>query len=299
MKRGWLISQTVDLILLLIGFAILLIFLFPNALDFIFGASEVLETATIPVTVDKALLERSANSMVAYKSKMYSNVQKMLENFAEKPADSSENILIRQNYDPADANSKYRWAFAKIVADKLYDCSLKTTYQADKLAKLLAIAETEPTKCIVCYNIHVAPDARPLLESKKTGRIDDFGFYYWLNIFSPMKQKESYYELIGSGYQFPEGLSETKMQLSRQKNIDYILTRDSEDDIAVVFVHIPLIGGSAARVPGLIGEAGNVDFVSLYSYKNLAQTTLVDFDRDLNILGIEVTDWNVDARCGR
>jgi len=297
MKKGMVISEkTVGIIIILIGLVILIYFLFPGIIDFLAGAGDILETETVPVVVDKGMLERSANNVVFYKGKTYGDVQTMLEKFMDMPSDSSENILVRQYYDPYYENSKYRWAFAKIVADRLYECSLKTVYKADQLTELFAITETGPTKCIVCYNIHVAPDARDMLKRPEGDTITRFGLAHWLSIYSPKKQKETYYDLITAGFRFPAGLPETSQWISQHSKFDRILL-DPEDDIAVVFVHVPLIGGSVARIPGVYGDSGNVDFVSLYSFKNLADTRLVSFERDF--AGIDILAEDVDARCGR
>lgn len=300
MRRGWLVNPTVDLIILLIGVAILLIYLFPGVFDIITGAEDILETETVKVTVDKAMLERLVKNPVHYSSaegegRTYSNVQRMLDSFAEMPARSMEKRLEGRYYPAKYENSKYRWAFAKLVADRLHECAIKTAFKADSLTEILAVQETNPTLCKVCYNIHVAPDARDMLESP-IGSIGNFGFFEWLTMYSP-DRKESYYDVLLSGFRFPEGLPLTKQMIAAQDNIDYILSADPEDDIAVVFVHVPMVSGQWVRIPGVYGKSDNIDFVSLYSYKNLADTVLLRLQRDLLNLGI--SSWEVEVKCGR
>jgi hypothetical protein len=298
MKKGEVtIGHVVKYMLMAIGLGLVVFLIFPGVVDFLLSAGDILETETVPVVVDKGMLERSANSVVFYKGKTYKNVQIMLDKFMDMHEDSPENYLAKTYYDPYYENSKYRWAFAKIVADRLFECSLKTTFKAEQLSEILAITETGPTDCIVCYNIHIAPDARELLWQPDREIIGNFGFGHWLYLFSPKKQKESYYELIIAGYRFPEGLSQVRTNMAMQKKIDRILIADPEDDIAVVFVHVPLVAGDWGRIPGLIGKSGNVDFVALYSYKKLADTSLISFSRDL--AGVDWFVRDIDARCGR
>ena len=174
-------------------------------------------------------------------------IEKVLKNYAD-PSSKSYNKLLADYYSSDEVFAKYRWAIAKIVADRLNKCRKKVLADSG-LTEKRAFANFKKTACIVCSRIRFDSSILPLFKDAH------FNFSFWLKMNKPKFSKDSYYDLLTFDLNEDEK-SYFSFYLNKFENI----INDPEDAIAVMYVHTPIPFEEDFR------------YVSLFPYKNI--TTL-------------------------